>query len=270
MHTEDRAMPPARGPAARPAVIDPLADRTIKGTPRRMQRHDEVLRVYDPSDGQGGPVRLVICDTNRIFSEALAAALENFGCEVLSTTASADDVIAAVVRQRPDVCVLDLHLPEPQNGLKAVRELRSCCPDTAVLVVSDIQDPSVWSQLKRLGVSGHLGKDRSVCQIADALRVIVSGRRVFDAAPPRQAPRRRTPVVLTPREAELVRRIVAGQGTRQMAREMNISISTLRTYVKNVLAKLGAHSRLEAAAVATRLNLTAIDAASSSPPRHEP
>jgi two-component system, NarL family, nitrate/nitrite response regulator NarL len=215
-------------------------------------------------------MRLVICDTNRILSEALAAALQAFGCEVLATTTSADDAIAAVARQRPDVCVLDLHLPEPQNGLKAVRELRCCYPDTAVLVVSDIEDPGAWSQLQRLDVSGHLGKDRSVCQIADALRVIVNGGRVFDAARPRESLRRRTSVVLTPREAELVRRIVAGQGTRQMAREMNISISTLRTYVKNVLAKLGAHSRLEAAAVATRLNLTAMGSSSSSPYRQEP
>jgi two-component system, NarL family, nitrate/nitrite response regulator NarL len=222
------------------------------------------------SDGQGDPMRLVICDTNRILSEALGAALEAFGCEVLATTACADDVIAAVVRQRPDVCLLDVHLPEPQNGLKAVRELRCCCPDTAVLVVSDIQDPGAWSQLRRLGVAGHLGKDRSVCQIADALHVIASGGQVFGAVPPREALRRKTSVVLTPREAELVHRIVAGQGTRQMAREMNISVSTLRTYVKNVLAKLGAHSRLEAAAVAARLNLTAMDSARSSPYWHEP
>ncbi len=215
-------------------------------------------------------MRLVICDTNRLLSEALAAALETFGCEVLATTASADDVIEAVVRLRPDVCVLDLHLPEPQNGLKAVRELRCYCPDTAVLVVSDIHDHAAWSQLQRSGVSGHLGKDRSVCQIADALRVIAGGGRVFDTVPPREALRRRTSVALTPREAELVRRIVAGQSTRQMAREMNISISTLRTYVKNVLAKLGAHSRLEAAAVATRLNLTAMNPASTSPYRHDP
>jgi two-component system, NarL family, nitrate/nitrite response regulator NarL len=217
-----------------------------------------------------GPMRLVICDTNRILSEALAAALEAFGWEVLATTSSADGVIAAVAEQRPDVCVLDLHLPEPQNGLKAVRELRCCSPDTALLVVSDIKDPSAWSQLRRLGVSGHVGKDRSVRQIADALGMIVGGERVFDAVPPRAAPRRGTPVVLTPREAELVRRIVAGQHTRQMAREMNISISTLRTYVKNVLAKLGAHSRLEVAAVATRLNLTAVDRASTSARRREP
>ena len=53
----------------------------------------------------------------------------------------------------------------------------------------------------------------------------------------------------------MLRRIVAGQSTGQMSREMNVATSTLRTYVKNMLAKLGAHTRLEAAVLATRENL---------------
>jgi DNA-binding CsgD family transcriptional regulator len=61
--------------------------------------------------------------------------------------------------------------------------------------------------------------------------------------------------VLTPREKEVLRRIVAGQGTTQMADEMDIVINTLRSYVKNVLTKLGAHSRLQAAALAMREDL---------------
>ena len=58
--------------------------------------------------------------------------------------------------------------------------------------------------------------------------------------------------MLTPREAEVLRRIVAGQATVQMAREMNVATSTLRSYIKSILAKLGAHSRLQAAAIARR------------------
>jgi DNA-binding NarL/FixJ family response regulator len=57
---------------------------------------------------------------------------------------------------------------------------------------------------------------------------------------------------LTPREADVLRRIAAGQNTKTMALEMNVTTQTSRTYVRNVLAKLGAHSRLEAAAIASR------------------
>ena len=57
---------------------------------------------------------------------------------------------------------------------------------------------------------------------------------------------------LTPRETQVLRRIVAGQSTNRMAREMKVETSTLRSYIKNILAKLGAHSRLQAAAIASQ------------------
>jgi len=74
----------------------------------------------------------------------------------------------------------------------------------------------------------------------------------------REPGRRREPAgdllaALTPRETEVLKRIIAGQNTKMMAREMNVTTETLRTYVKSVLGKLGAHSRLEAAALASRL-----------------
>ncbi len=201
-------------------------------------------------------MRLVVCDANRILCEALAAALEACGHQVLAVTTTADDCIEAVSRCRPDVCELDLHLPDPEDGLQAIREIRCRCPGTAVLVISDLKDPGIWKQVRGLGVAGLVGKDRSVSQIADALHAIGGGKPVFDPAPAQEPPAcAAVPILLTPREAEVLRRLVVGQDTRQMAREMDIAISTLRTYVRNLLAKLGAHSRLEAAAVASRADL---------------
>jgi two-component system, NarL family, nitrate/nitrite response regulator NarL len=206
-------------------------------------------------------MRLVVCDGNRILSEALSGALEACGHEVLAAATTAEECIAAAAAYQPDVCELDLQLPGPDDGLRAVREIRGRCPGTAVLVVSDLADRGAWAQLRQLGVAGLLGKHRSVSQIADALQHIALGQPVFDPLPPsREAAGpagTALPIVLTPRETQVLYRIVAGQSTHQMAREMNIAISTLRTYVRNLLAKLGAHSRLEAAAVASRHDLLA-------------
>jgi two-component system nitrate/nitrite response regulator NarL len=78
---------------------------------------------------------------------------------------------------------------------------------------------------------------------------------VFDQGPWQKPLSTTSAVDLTPREAEVLHRMIAGQDTRRMADEMTVTVSTLRTYVKNVLAKLGAHSRLEAVALASRANL---------------
>ena len=201
-------------------------------------------------------MRLVICDGNRILSEALAAALEIRDSAVTAVaTSTFDDCIAAVIHDKPDVCVLDPHLCEAEEGLGVVREIRDRCPGVAVLMLSNVTDPAIWARARKLGIAGFLGKNRSVGQIAEALQVIAAGESVFDPPPVGGVSHPTAPFVLTPREEEVLRRIAAGQHTRQMAGEMNISISTLRTYVKNVFAKLGVHSRLEAAAVASRANL---------------
>lgn len=83
---------------------------------------------------------------------------------------------------------------------------------------------------------------------------LTSAERPAELAPQLSPPSCDGPLsTLTPREAEVLRRIAAGQNTKKMAGEMNVTTETLRTYVKKVLAKLGAHSRLEAATLATRL-----------------
>jgi two-component system, NarL family, nitrate/nitrite response regulator NarL len=206
--------------------------------------------------GIGGMRLVVICDGNRILSEALAAALGACDGEMTAVaTSSAGACVAAVTEYRPDVCVLDPHLPAAEDGLRLIGEIRDRCPGLAVLVFSDASDPDTWVQARRLGIAGLVGKNRSVSQIADALRAIAAGEPVFDPVPPLGAPRPPAPFVLTPREEEVLRRIAAGQHTRQMASEMDIATSTLRTYVKNVFAKLGVHSRLEAAAIASQADL---------------
>lgn len=200
-------------------------------------------------------MHLVICDGNRIFGEALADALgwSDDDLKAVAVTV-ADECIAAVASYAPDMCVLDVRLPEVADGLRLIGEIRGRFPDTGVVVFSAAGDPGLQAKARKAGVTGFLARSRSVSEVVDVLHKIASGQRVFDPVP-HTASRSPAPFILTPREAEVLHRIAVGQDTRQMAYEMDIAVSTLRTYVKNVFAKIGVHSRLEAAAVATRANL---------------
>jgi two-component system, NarL family, nitrate/nitrite response regulator NarL len=229
-------------------------------------------------------MRLVLCDDNRIMCEALAAAMEAWGHQVVAIATTAEDGLAAVGVYEPDAVVLELCVPA-QSGDAVVRDagtlvargdragdaagrldlasaIRTRYPGTAVLVLSSFVSRATWSAAMRMGVAGYLCKDRNIGHIAAALEVIAAGGVAFDPAvlsqvSPEPVRRRcdRPLYQLTPREKEVLRRLVAGQGTRQMADEMGVTIDTLRGYVKNVLAKLGAHSRLQATAVAAREDL---------------
>jgi two-component system nitrate/nitrite response regulator NarL len=203
---------------------------------------------------------LVLCDDNLLLGEALAPALAACGHEVAAITTSLADGLAAVRAHQPDACLLDPRFRDGSDGLAAVRSLRMRHPGTAVVILAGPHDPALAAEARRLGAAGFLSKDSNVAQIAQALDVVAAGRAVFEPAPfgrPRvRAQRRGQPrYELTPREREVLKRIVAGQGTGQMASEMNIAPSTLRTYVKNLLTKLGTHSRLRAAALASREGL---------------
>ena len=166
----------------------------------------------------------------------------------------------------PDVCLLGLQPGHQPSGPDTVRAILRRYPGTKVLVLSEVTDPETLSQLMRSGVAGLTHQDQSVAQIAAALDAIEAGRSVLDPGPLR---------VPGPRQEPAVRAVTAGrrrsspgsprgQSTRQMSCAMNITVDTVRTYVKNVLAKLGAHSRLQLAALASQDGLlidqaTAVD-----------
>ena len=214
-------------------------------------------------------MRLAFCGDNRILCESLAAAMETCGHQVVAITTNVADGLAAVNAYRPDAVLLDLRMPagaegtgtDSAEGLCAARMMRQHCPDTATLVLCGAMDRATWAEAIKSGVAALLSKDADVGDVADALDVIAAGGVVFDPTVPSPAsrpsvPRRAFPLdVLTPREMEVLRRIVAGQSTAQMADEMEIAVTTLRSHVTSVLSKLGAHSRLQAAAVATREDL---------------
>jgi len=207
-------------------------------------------------------MRLVLCDDNLILDEALAPALAAHGHQVVAIAGSLAEGLAGIGAHRPDACLLDPGIYGADDELAAARAVMSRFPDTAVVILTRAPGQSAVTEARKLGVSGFLSKDHNVVQIASALDRIASGGTVFEpvlshhartAAPPASEP----PYELTPRESEVLRRLVAGQGTVQMADEMNIAPSTLRTYVKNLHSKLGTHSRLQAAALASREGLVA-------------
>jgi len=207
-------------------------------------------------------MRLVICDDQQILVESLGVALRARGYDVAATVTTSDECLWAVDRYRPEICLLDLYLPGRDDGLEAARAIRATHPDTQIVILSGVAEPVVLSTAISIGVAGIIRKDQTVDKIARALEQVAAEGAVFQTdvvrdvvqhltAPPRKEPWD----YLTVRELEVLRRIVAGESTRQMARSMQIAASTVRTYVQNVLTKLGAHSRLEAAAIAVRARL---------------
>jgi DNA-binding NarL/FixJ family response regulator len=198
-------------------------------------------------------MKILICDQQLMLAEALASALDARGYDILAVTTTISDIPGVAGDFVPDVCLLGSHAGSQLDGPVTVRAILQHYPGTKVLVLSEVTAPETLSQLIRSGAAGLIHQDQSVAQIAEALDAIEAGRNVIDPGPLR-APARDTSRLreLSPREKEILARIVGGQSTKQMSCAMNITVDTVRTYVKNVLTKLGAHSRLQLAALASR------------------
>jgi DNA-binding NarL/FixJ family response regulator len=222
-------------------------------------------------------MKIVVFDNQRILAEALAAALEGRGHRVLAVVTTVSECLDVVDSGRPDACLIGLEAGDRPGALGAAEIIGQRYPQTRVLVLSEVSDPDILARAIDSGVAGFVGKDRSVDQIATALEQLATGGKALDPrllrmtprgltrpkSPEHEASARERLLELSPREKEIVARIVEGQSTRQMSFAMNITVSTVRTYVKNVLAKFGAHSRLQLAALASRdglaLDLAAAD-----------
>jgi two-component system, NarL family, nitrate/nitrite response regulator NarL len=205
-------------------------------------------------------VRLVLCDDHRLLAEALATALRAQGHEVVAVATTPEDGLRAVVDHHPDVCLLDVGFPGA-SGLDLVAQIVSAHEETKVLMLSGRSNPDVVNAALTAGAAGFVLKEQGIDRILQALDRVLAGEAVVDSGLLRAAlsvpvPRRSLESQrlrsLTSREREALRRIAAGESTKEVARAMHVSESTARTHVQNVLTKLGVRSRLQAAALVAR------------------
>jgi len=208
-------------------------------------------------------VRLVLCDDHRLLAEALATALRANGHEIVAVATTPEAGYRAVVEHHPDVCLLDVGFPGA-SGLDVIARITSAYHGCKVLILSGRSDPDVVNAALTAGAAGFVVKDQGIDRILLALDRVLEGEAVVDSSllraalsvpMPLRSPEGQRLRSLTFREREALRRIAAGDSTKEIARAMHVSESTARTHVQNVLTKLGVRSRLQAAALVAREGL---------------
>ncbi len=223
-------------------------------------------------------LRILLLDDHRMLLEALAARL---GAEAdlvvdIREPAGVETVVAAAVRSRTDVVVLEVS-PLDDERRALITALRRRLPDTHLVVLSADEDALTAGEVARLGVEGWVSKEADVGELVAMIRGAAQGRAWF---PPEQlaavldrlredalrARSRSGPLDgLTDREREILAAMVCGEATVSLARRLHLSVNTVRRHVGNIYAKLGVHGRLEAVTLARSAGL-----ASAEPTRSDP
>jgi DNA-binding NarL/FixJ family response regulator len=216
----------------------------------------------------GPAVRVLLADDQALFREALATLLG--ARPEVQVVGEAGDGFQALQRSadlRPDVVLMDLHMPV-LDGIAATRRLRAEQPEVRVLALTTFDDDEDVFEALRAGALGYLLKDVSSDRLVEGvlaaargesvLQPSVAARVVARLAQLDAAPRSRPQPLVVPlsdRELDVLRLLADGRSNREIAGELFLAEGTVKNHVTNVLAKLGARDRTQAALRARALEL---------------
>lgn len=206
------------------------------------------------------PVKVVIVEDHAMVAEGLAAALAaDPALQVVGTAGTLRAGVAMVDDVRPDVVLMDLLLPDG-DGAAATQEILRVNPQTRVVLITSASGDDIIGRAIEAGCSGLLSKTEPVANVRSAIHRAGAGEAVFVAEDllglvGRLRSPREPVAALTEREQEVLEMLAQGSTTQSIAAALVLSLHTVRNHVRNVLAKLGAHSRLEAVSLALRAGL---------------
>jgi DNA-binding NarL/FixJ family response regulator len=194
-------------------------------------------------------MRVVVADDSVLLREGLVRLLTEAGFEVAGQAGDAEELLAIVSAQRPDVAIVDIRMPptHTDEGLRAARELRARHPRMGILVLSQYVRPSYAVELLQDGAEGigYLLKDRvsDIGQLTDSIRRVAEGGSVLDPSVVAQLVGRPRPgqdplADLTEREREVLALMAEGRSNRAIADRLFITEHTVEKHVQNIFLKL--------------------------------
>ncbi|MEV1168863.1 response regulator transcription factor [Nonomuraea sp. NPDC049784] len=203
------------------------------------------------------PVRIVVVDDHPLMREGLRALVASLpDIEVVGEAGDGEAARREVQLTRPDVVVMDLHMPGT-DGVTATRAILQTTPSTRVLVLTMFEDDESVFAAMRAGASGYLVKGAQQDEIIQALRSVAAGHAVFGPSVARRIIDFFTGTAqtlltadlfpeLTPRELEVLDLIAAGKSNAAIARQLVINTKTVSNHISAIFAKLQVADRAEA------------------------
>ncbi|MCX4705790.1 response regulator transcription factor [Streptomyces sp. NBC_01352] len=194
-------------------------------------------------------IRLIIAEDVPMLRGALVALLQlEQDLSVVAEVGNGNDILPAALQFRPDIAVIDIDLPGT-DGLTAAAKLRSCLPSCRVLIITSLGNPAALRRALAAQVDGYILKDALPSELTQAIRKVAAGQRVIDpqlALLAWEGPAQQ----LTPREVSVLRLAAAGEDVRAIAKELHLSVGTVRNYLTTIVHKLGARNRVDAVRIA--------------------
>jgi DNA-binding NarL/FixJ family response regulator len=207
-------------------------------------------------------IKVIVADDQEVIRQGIASMLGDEEIEIVAEAANGLEAIEKSLKHRPHVLLMDVMMPE-LDGLDALEKLRDQSPQTRVVMMSAYDNPTYLARSVALGADGFILKDVAAEEFVAAIQRAARGEiapeegrlsKIRDLLGKRLDPVA-DDVPLTKREYQVLRHLAYGLSNREIGRSLSISIETVKEHVQNILRKLDAADRTEAAVWAVRRGL---------------
>ena len=195
------------------------------------------------------PIRVLIADDHALVRAGIRALVERIdGVVVVGEAGKGSEALELVRQLGPDLLLLDITMPDG-NGFDVLDQLTKLYPEIRVIVLTVHEAGEYAIRAVREGAAGYLPKSAASTELEDAIRTVVSGKRYISPETAqntiieqgRGATKRDLLATLSPRQREVLRLIAEGRTTKQIARELEISVKTVETHRAQLMERLGIH-----------------------------
>jgi DNA-binding NarL/FixJ family response regulator len=214
-------------------------------------------------------IRIAIVDDHDLVREGIRAILEQDPMfQVVGETGDGQEAVRLANRLRPDVMLMDVHLPGGIGGLEATESIVADCPEVRVIILTQYENREYIRRAIRIGARGYLLKRSVAAQLKEAIKTVYGGQRylhplaaeeLVDLVTAGRSLEEDDYDRLTPREKQVFKLLVEGKTSRDISKYLTISLKTAMTHRANIMAKLNMHSRSELIRYAIRKAIIPVD-----------
>jgi len=201
-------------------------------------------------------IRIIIADDHVVLREGTRELLQRENdLEVVGEAGDGEETVELVRKLKPDVAIVDIAMPK-LNGIEATKQIKFISPSTAVLILTGYEYDQYVFALLEAGAAGYLLKEVRGQEVINAVRTVCAGGSVLHPVVARKAldhfvrTKNKTQAqqlpVLTDRELEVLWFAARGQGNKEIAHELGLSVRTIQVHLGNIFNKLKVSSRIEA------------------------
>lgn len=187
-------------------------------------------------------IRIVIAEDQRMLLGALGSLLDlEDDMEVVGKARNGEEALSLVRQHHPDICMMDIEMPV-KSGLDAAEKLKE--DPCKIIILTTFARTGYFERARKAGVSGYLLKDSPSEDLANSIRTIMNGNRIYAPELVDMAYDHDNP--LTEREEQVIKLIAEGKSTKEIASQLYLTNGTVRNYVSLILDKLEVTNRIEA------------------------